>query len=364
MPDFEALIDRIYEVSVVPGEWPSLLHDLSDIVDGQGACFTVKRHDSWLGGCGSPGVARFMQEFLHSENARRSTAAMKLVAANRAGFVADYELFTEEEITSDPSYTDWAAPNGTHYGTATAIVVPNGDVALIQVQRTRGKPAFSRSDVDLLDRFRPHLARSALLAARWRMEKLHIAAEALALIGLPAAVLSLGGKVLAANSLIETMTEFVIWKSGSRVAFVDQSATTMLERAIAGLKSPASNDVRSFPVKSQIHGTLAVAHLIPTTGEARDLFDGAFGVLVLTPVTQSHSPALTLIRGLFDLTPAEARVASAITEGLSVDEIAARHTVSYETVRAQVKAVFAKTGTNRQSQVSSLLAGLHSFPMS
>ncbi len=363
MFDHEALINRIYEVSAVPGEWPSLLHDLSGIVEGQGACFTVKRNDSWLGGCGSPGVAPFMQEFLYSENARRSTAAMKLVAVNRAGFVADYEIFTEDEITSDPSYTDWAAPNGTHYGAATAIVVPNGDIGLIQVQRTRGKPAFSRSDLDLLDKFRPHLARSALLAARWRMERLHVAAEALALIGLPAAVLSLSGKVLATNSLIETMTEFVIWRPGNLVAFVDRSATTILEKGIAGLKSPAAADVRSFPVKSMTPGALAIAHLIPITGEARDLFDGAFGVLVLTPVNPSHAPGLAIIRGLFDLTPTEAKVASAITAGLSVEEIATRHTVSFETVRAQVKAIFAKTGTNRQSQVASLLAGLPSFPM-
>lgn len=150
VPDFEALIDRIYEASVVPGEWPSLLHDLSRIVEGHGAIFIVKRNDSWLGGCGSPGVAPFMQEFLFSENARRSTATMKLVGANRAGFVADYEIFTEDEMTSDPSYTDWAAPNGTHYGAATAIIVPNGDIGLIQIQRIRGMPALNRSDLDLL----------------------------------------------------------------------------------------------------------------------------------------------------------------------------------------------------------------------
>jgi DNA-binding CsgD family transcriptional regulator len=60
----------------------------------------------------------------------------------------------------------------------------------------------------------------------------------------------------------------------------------------------------------------------------------------------------------FDLTPGEARVAVAAADGLSPESIASRHAVSIHTVRTQLRAVFAKTGTSRQAELVSLLASL------
>ena len=217
--------------------------------------------------------------------------------------------------------------------------------------------------LDILDRFRPHLARSALLTARWRLERLRVATEALAIIGLPAAVISLGGRVLAVNSLIEALNGFIIWRHKDQIALCDSSAASLLEGAIVSIGNPSSNAVRSFPVRGQTLGDVAVIHLIPITGTARDFFDGAFGVLVVTPATAPNAPSSSLIQGLFDLTPAEARVAGAITERFTLEQIAARYSVAYETVRAQVRAVFSKTGTNKQSQVAALMAGLPKLPL-
>ena len=89
--------------------------------------------DGELGGFSSAGVSRNLDVFFNSEIAKRSTASMRLVAANKSGFVADYELFSEEEMIADPFYTHWATLNDTHHGAATAILIPNGDVALVQV---------------------------------------------------------------------------------------------------------------------------------------------------------------------------------------------------------------------------------------
>jgi DNA-binding CsgD family transcriptional regulator len=96
-----------------------------------------------------------------------------------------------------------------------------------------------------------------------------------------------------------------------------------------------------------------VVHLVATPGEARHIFDGGLGVLVVTPVTVPDAPDAALIRGLFDLTPNEARVARGIAQGLTIDEIASCWSVERETVRTQLKAVFAKTGTSRQVEVAS-----------
>jgi DNA-binding CsgD family transcriptional regulator len=56
------------------------------------------------------------------------------------------------------------------------------------------------------------------------------------------------------------------------------------------------------------------------------------------------------------LTSAEAKVASLVAAGASPEEIAVELEVSRETVRNQIKAVFGKTETHRQSELAALVA--------
>jgi DNA-binding CsgD family transcriptional regulator len=253
--------------------------------------------------------------------------------------------------------TEWGTQSGFHFGVATAIHIPTGDSVVVHLQRRVGMPPFGPGDIARLDTFRPHLARAGLLAVRWRMERMRAAAEALALVGLPAAVLDYRGRVLLANRLVQEMANWVTWLPGDRLALIDSSANELLRQALRELGDPVALPVRSIAIKATQTTNAAVVHIVPTTGFARDLFGGAFGILVITPVSSSSAPATAILAALFDLTPSEARVASAIAEGLSLDQIASRHAVSVETVRAQTKAVFAKTGTNRQAQLAALLAG-------
>lgn len=58
---------------------------------------------------------------------------------------------------------------------------------------------------------------------------------------------------------------------------------------------------------------------------------------------------------LFGLSRAEARLAQLLADGLSMDEAAEHLGVSRNTVRSQLQAVFAKTGTNRQGDLVRLL---------
>ncbi len=101
-----------------------------------------------------------------------------------------------------------------------------------------------------------------------------------------------------------------------------------------------------------------VVHLVPIRRAARDIFTTAASIIVVTPVSRSEAPSATVIQGLFDLTPAEARVARLIAGGDSVNEIAAASSTSAGTVRNQLKSVFAKTGVNRQGDLISLLSNV------
>jgi DNA-binding CsgD family transcriptional regulator len=61
---------------------------------------------------------------------------------------------------------------------------------------------------------------------------------------------------------------------------------------------------------------------------------------------------------VFKFTPAEARLAAALAHGSTIEEAAGTLSISCETARHQLKTVFLKTNTHRQSQLAALLAGL------
>ena len=106
-----------------------------------------------------------------------------------------------------------------------------------------------------------------------------------------------------------------------------------------------------------------IAHLIPVAGKARDVFPGGHNILVMTAVTKPGPPQDVVLRGLYDLTPAEARVAREIGEGLDLSEISRRGKVSVDTVRTQAKAIYAKTGVAGKAQLVRLLSSLTSMPL-
>jgi DNA-binding CsgD family transcriptional regulator len=58
---------------------------------------------------------------------------------------------------------------------------------------------------------------------------------------------------------------------------------------------------------------------------------------------------------MLSLTAAEAEVALALCDGQSRDTIAARRGVSPETVKAQVKSLYQKTGCHRETELVLLL---------
>lgn len=65
-----------------------------------------------------------------------------------------------------------------------------------------------------------------------------------------------------------------------------------------------------------------------------------------------------MLQQIFGLTPAEARLAQALTQGTSLQGYAAAAGVTEGTVRIELKSVFAKTGTPRQAELVALLARL------
>ncbi len=86
--------------------------------------------------------------------------------------------------------------------------------------------------------------------------------------------------------------------------------------------------------------------------------DDPCAILIVHPLDAAARLDPLIVSLAFGLTPAEARVATAIAEGASPDEVAADRGVSLATVRTQLRGVFDKLGVRRQAEMVRMLLEL------
>ena len=352
------LIDRIYECSLVPELWPHVLEELGRIAEGTGGSLFISKANLQYWTASLENRER-MKTFVNDGWFWRGQVVARLFGARHSGFLTELDVFTLDELDLEPIYRDMWRPLGIGWVVGTAIPIPTGENVILVITRRTERGPVERGVVQKLDELRPHLARSAFLSARLQLERARVASETLAVIGLPALVLNEQGKVLAANHLIEAMSGYVQWRAHDRVSLSDGAADQLLRDAVATIDlTGGSRCVRSFPVRDMGADVMMVAHVVPIRLSARDIFLRCAAVLVLTPVALPRAPPVELVQSLFDLTPAEARVARALAAGKTVNDIAADGGTSANTIRTQVRGVLEKTGCNRQVDIVALLTAI------
>lgn len=359
--DIEPLCERIYDAAINADAWPRVLQDVAATSNCAWAALLTRRSDAWLGWRVSPEDADTVDAYLRSDAPQRSVTTDRLFEISHPGFISDHENFSEEERRTD-GFFEWALAHGFRHGAATGFQLNTGDVAVVQVMRRLDKPPLNKSDLHHLDRFRPHLARAALLAARWKMERLRAAAQALELVGIPAVVLTAECRAMAANALSQQFAKHLVWLADDKVALSDGIAQAKLRRHVTACATFASSkSAGSFPAWDCERKLPIVVHVVPLKGDRRDLFDGGLALALFTEASPSRQPNPELIRELFDLTPSEARVASLLAVGQTVDQIACLHGVGISTVRSQAKSILFKLGAHRQAEVVVRLCGAQLF---
>ena len=352
--NFEGIIDSIYEAAAIPDLWPSALERIGERVGMRGATLFAVDPDMTVRWTTSKTLADLVTRFISEGWMERNSRAAKLGPLRYPGFVGDLDLFTQEEMDKDPFYVELLRPIGLGWGAGTIILAPTEDVMVLTVEGSSGP--VSRKDIAFLDQIRPHLCRAALLSSRLRMERARSAIEALEKLGLPAAALERNGRALLANEKFGKLDDrFALYHH--RRLIRDRSANNNLIAALAAVTQGATSSACSLPVRGTAEHPPAIIHLVPICGAANDVFQKAMCIMIVTPFAPPRAPSSDLLHGLFDLTPAEARVARAIIVGQTVESFSSSLGVSRETVRAQLKSVFAKTGVQRQAELVALLVG-------
>lgn len=78
-------------------------------------------------------------------------------------------------------------------------------------------------------------------------------------------------------------------------------------------------------------------------------------MLVLRDARRGSETNWQAFRKRFALTPTELRLCRALADGLSLQDYADKHRISPNTARSQLKSIFAKTCTHRQSRLLRLI---------
>lgn len=354
---FDMIIDRIYEAAFVPDGWGDVLEQTGALSGSLGGAVFSYSAGIPLRGRTVPALMPLLDEFISSDMGRSCIGAVRMLDMQPACFVAVDDYLSGDEIERDPIRIR-LRELGLEAGLCTAIPLPSGEIVTFIYHRAAAKTSYEDGEIDALNRLRPHLARASLMAARLGLEEARSTVTALERLGLPAAVLNAHGRVVAANTLLAALPDVFIPRAHGGMSLAAGAADALLQAALAELGSRTHAAVRSIPIAATEIRSAMVLHAVPLRRAARDIFTGGDVLIAACDVRLSETgPPVELLRGLFDLSPAEARIAAALTRGLTLQEAAAQQAITVKTARSYLEQAFRKTGTVQQSQLVALLAG-------
>jgi DNA-binding CsgD family transcriptional regulator len=198
----------------------------------------------------------------------------------------------------------------------------------------------------------------------------------------PAAILNRDSRIQDLNAALETLIRAngPVLRTGARLLARRPSAARALAQAVhqAATTSPLSSGDAGIRLRleedlddeTDADGCAAAASRRPralwiatvwplTAATAAGLTVGGSGALVtLTDLARPRRVEPTLLQNLLGLSPAEARLVAALAQGESLNDVVARTGVSPNTVRSQLKIVFAKLDVSSQVELARLVDGL------
>jgi DNA-binding CsgD family transcriptional regulator len=174
---------------------------------------------------------------------------------------------------------------------------------------------------------------------------------------LPAIAIDQHGFVVDVNATADAVFDHNIKIKDRRLFVRDPDARTLLKEAIDQLKDHSHlNSLALEPViVPRMEKLPVIVRIWPFDGPAHQPGQEVRALLTLNALGPKPGPPAAILAKTFHLTPSEAKLACIIARGAPPDIAARELKISRETARNQLKSVFAKTDTHRQSELVALL---------
>lgn len=362
---FLNLVGHIYDTALDASLWPSLLQNITDYTHTKAAVFRISNVDTdhtyggFTYGHDKAYLQAYQDHFIHIDPFR---PALKHYPSGV--FYPGQAAFPYDVLKKSEFFNDMFVANGLDY-TMGGFALRTGPVAYqLAVQRGKKDGDFTQEDLDHFSLLIPHLQRAFQIGER---------------IGTLA-----HQKDITVQALDQLNTGIMLCNEESIVFHMNKKAEEILSsgyglQLISG--KPVSNDLQDSSRLRQLicnatnrgepssgamtlsanSETLRPLSLLvaPLNSERCQHFcfnhNANCAAIFIGSPPQIDSPDIEVIRMLYELTPAEARLAGALARGKSMDEICSFYQISVHTARTQLKAVFAKTGTTRQAELVNLI---------
>lgn len=200
------------------------------------------------------------------------------------------------------------------------------------------------------ERLFSHLLRAIYLAKRSARteDQLSICSDALERLAVGAVFLDQSGAVTRcaglAREVLDDRSGLVLRRD--QVAACndtdDRSLQSAIRTALSGTCTEPMTLAISRPMQERELGVIV-----------RPLSDGA--VILIRDADRGSAPQTAILRQFYGMTPTEAEVASNLSLGLTLDETAAAMSISRNTARAHLRAIFSKSGITRQTELVRLM---------
>ncbi|AWN36741.1 helix-turn-helix transcriptional regulator [Methylobacterium radiodurans] len=360
------LIDRFYEAALRPELWRETLEASARVFGAEGALMLPGPDaplelacNPFLDAAIADGLARGW--LAHNPRVLRGIPAMR----DPTRVLTEQHIFTPRELDHMPFHAEYVNAHGLRHFAGLYLVPAGGRSLILSLERAPRSGAFGQGEIDALERVVPHLQRAGRLALRIAEARAGSALEAFDLLRCAGMLLDGAGAVLRMNARAAAlMGRGLNVLQGALIAQHGPS-NAALGRLIGGAvraEGRLGPVCRPVAVPRPGGAPPLVVHAAPLPGAAGDLFQQARAVLLIVDPAEAHPPGEALLREIYGLTTAEARLARMLADGRDLGDAADALGVAVSTARTQLKAVFAKTGTRRQAQLAVLLAGLGRGP--
>jgi len=366
---FSYLIGEVYEASQEPAHWQNVLRLIARMTGSDSASLAYcdqgrnKVRLAFSTGWSEPTLREYNESWGKLDPMFELNRQMVPIGVARA---CHQMVPDREELESrSPEFYDWFKKHGGYY-IARATLFKEGDQqAAITLHRGRQQGRWSNRRMQLLTELMPHIQRAVKIQRRFA--RLETQANALQ-TGLDKMVMGVvlfdrHGPVVhlnpMANAIIRQHPAVKLHgdrliathpEDGRRLSQLlalaaQETATGNLEPRALGLRCAGNQGI--LPVL--VTAVKPVANLCdPEANRIR-------AAMYFSDPMHSHPMSPDTLVEAYGLTAAEAWVAIGIANGLSVEEVAEQGGTSINTARSQLRSIFRKTETSRQTELVKLL---------
>jgi DNA-binding CsgD family transcriptional regulator len=361
------LLPKVYQINRGSGDWASRLMEIGEYLEADAVALIS--HDFLRNRGFIYHATGYNQEYLSSYTLQFSYENPWLLRES------DYrppgkvhvgeELVSEAKLVRTRLYTDWLEPQNLHHRLCAVLSRDRDTAVLLEVMRSRDGGRFTQDKIDACRLLVPHL--QGLLRMQQRIAELEserdAALDALDYLRWGVLLVDNHGSRLAANRRAQ---EILVARDGLmaqgedvRAVLADDSAR--LDRLlISAIKGGGGRRSGALSITRPLKAHPLNVVVIPLRTRSKELADRvpAAAIFMSDPDMRINGNEQHL-RELYALTPVEARLATHLSCGRSVEEAAAEMGVTVNTARAYLKRIYSKLGVRRQSElVRRLLLGL------